>query len=143
MKRRGYVLQLGGDLAQWSSNGDDRYHLGMMAGYGHVKNRTYNNLTGYRATGRVDGYSIGVYGTYYGNNVEKTGLYVDGWMQYNWFKNNVKGEELAVEKYRSQSVSVSEESGYSFFLLKETKFSKPYMDAPGDASTGSMRFATI
>ncbi|EMR8974306.1 autotransporter outer membrane beta-barrel domain-containing protein [Escherichia coli] len=28
-----YVLQLGGDLAQWSSNAQDRWHLGVMAGY--------------------------------------------------------------------------------------------------------------
>ncbi|MCZ5658590.1 autotransporter outer membrane beta-barrel domain-containing protein [Escherichia coli] len=26
-----YVLQLGGDLAQWSSNAQDRWHLGVMA----------------------------------------------------------------------------------------------------------------
>ncbi|MGE9627972.1 autotransporter outer membrane beta-barrel domain-containing protein, partial [Escherichia coli] len=28
-----YVLQLGGDLAQWSSDGLDRWHIGAMAGY--------------------------------------------------------------------------------------------------------------
>ncbi len=114
-----YVLQLGGDLAQWSSNGDDRYHLGMMAGYGHVKNNTYNHLTGYRATGSVDGHSTGLYGTYYSNEADKTGLYIDSWLQYNWFKNTVKGEGLAEEKYHSEGVTASVESGYSF-LLNET-----------------------
>ncbi|MGP2427832.1 autotransporter outer membrane beta-barrel domain-containing protein, partial [Yersinia sp. 2538 StPb PI] len=29
-----YVMQLGGDIAQWSNDGLDRLHLGVMAGYG-------------------------------------------------------------------------------------------------------------
>ena len=31
-----YVLQMGGDLAQWSSDGLDRWHLGLMAGYARL-----------------------------------------------------------------------------------------------------------
>lgn len=114
-----YVMQLGGDIAQWTNNGDDRYHLGVMAGYGHVKSSTGNRLSGNRAAARADGYSAGVYGTYYANEAEKTGLYADGWMQYNWFDNSVKGDDLAEEKYRSKGVSVSAEAGYTF-LMNET-----------------------
>ena len=97
-----YVMQLGGDIAQWTNNGDDRYHLGVMAGYGHVKSSTGNRLSDNRAAARADGYSAGVYGTYYANEAEKTGLYADGWMQYSWFDNSVKGDDLAEEKYRSK-----------------------------------------
>lgn len=35
-----YVLQLGGDLAQWSSNAQDRWHLGVMAGYANQHSNT-------------------------------------------------------------------------------------------------------
>ncbi|VDZ76971.1 putative autotransported protein [Salmonella bongori] len=35
-----YVLQLGGDLVQWSTNGLDRWHIGAMAGYANSQNHT-------------------------------------------------------------------------------------------------------
>lgn len=59
-----YVMQLGGDIAQWSNNGMDRFHMGVMAGYGNSKNTTVSQVSGYNAKGTTDGYSTGVYGTY-------------------------------------------------------------------------------
>lgn len=72
-----YVLQLGGDLAQWSSDGLDRWHIGAMAGYANSQNRTQSSLTGYHSRGQVTGYNVGLYGTWYANDADKTGTYVD------------------------------------------------------------------
>lgn len=52
-----YVLQLGGDLAQWSSNAQDRWHLGVMAGYANQHSNTQSNRVGYKSDGRISGYS--------------------------------------------------------------------------------------
>ena len=111
-----YVLQLGGDLAQWSSDGLDRWHIGAMAGYANSQNRTQSNLTGYYSRGQVIGYSVGLYGTWYANDADKTGTYVDTWALYNWFDNKVMGQELATEKYKSSGITASVEAGYSFKL---------------------------
>ncbi|MGU0040131.1 intestinal colonization autotransporter adhesin MisL [Citrobacter freundii complex sp. 2025EL-00176] len=111
-----YVLQLGGDLAQWSSDGLDRWHIGAMAGYANSQNRTQSNLTGYYSRGQVTGYSVGLYGTWYANDADKTGTYVDTWALYNWFDNKVMGQELATEKYKSSGITASVEAGYSFKL---------------------------
>ncbi|MEZ7798717.1 intestinal colonization autotransporter adhesin MisL [Citrobacter pasteurii] len=111
-----YVLQLGGDLAQWSSDGLDRWHIGAMAGYANSQNRTQSNLTGYHSRGQVTGYSVGLYGTWYANDADKTGTYVDTWMLYNWFDNKVMGQEQATEKYKSSGITASVEAGYSFKL---------------------------
>ncbi|TKU18923.1 autotransporter outer membrane beta-barrel domain-containing protein, partial [Citrobacter sp. wls826] len=111
-----YVLQLGGDLAQWSSDGLDRWHLGAMAGYANSQNRTQSSLTGYHSRGQVTGYSVGLYGTWYANDADKTGTYVDTWMLYNWFDNKVMGQEQATEKYKSSGITASVEAGYSFKL---------------------------
>ena len=46
-----YVLQLGGDLAQWSSNAQDRWHLGVMAGYANQHSNTQSNRVGYNRMG--------------------------------------------------------------------------------------------
>ncbi|HEN3481026.1 TPA: autotransporter outer membrane beta-barrel domain-containing protein [Yersinia enterocolitica] len=109
-----YVMQLGGDIAQWSSNTTDRFHLGVMAGYGNSKSTTVSRVSGYNAKGSTDGYSTGVYGTWYANNEDKAGRYVDSWVQYSWFNNTVEGQNLAAEEYKSKGITASVESGYTF-----------------------------
>lgn len=111
-----YVVQLGGDLAQWSDDGLDRWHLGLMAGYGNAQSNTESNVSHYRSRGQVNGYSVGVYGTWYANDEEKTGSYLDSWVLYNWFKNSVTGQGLASEKYSSAGFTASVEGGYSYLM---------------------------
>lgn len=118
-----YVLQLGGDIAAWPTRNDGRYDLGVMAGYGRVNGKTTHRQTGHQATSHVDGYSVGMYGTYYANPQEKTGLYVDSWVQYNWFTNRVSGEGQAAESYHSKGVTASMESGYTV-LVNEAQSSQ-------------------
>ncbi|MBB1200311.1 autotransporter outer membrane beta-barrel domain-containing protein [Enterobacteriaceae bacterium 89] len=109
-----YVAQLGGDIAQWSSDGLDRWHLGLMAGYGNNSSSTQSSVTGYHAKGKVTGYSAGLYATWYANEADKTGLYVDSWALWNWFDNQVNGQQLATEKYDSDGLTASVETGYTF-----------------------------
>lgn len=111
-----YVLQIGGDLAQWSSDGLDRWHLGAMAGYANQKSKTRNSQTGYASRGSVDGYSVGLYATWYANEADKTGTYLDSWVLYNWFDNTVRGDHLASESYKSDGITASVEGGYSFLV---------------------------
>ena len=111
-----YVMQLGGDIAQWSTDGLDRWHLGLMAGYANSKSRSHSSLTGYTSRGEISGYSAGLYGTWYANDADKTGAYVDAWMLYNWFDNTVSGQGLASEKYDSDGITASVEAGYTFRL---------------------------
>lgn len=109
-----YVLQIGGDIAQWSASGQDRFHVGVMGGYGNQHSNSHNSLTGYDSRGDIHGYSAGLYGTWYQNDTGNTGLYVDSWALYNWFDNDVQGQGLASESYRSKGFTASVESGYTF-----------------------------
>ena len=108
-----YVLQLGGDIAQWSQNGSDRWHLGVMAGYGNSHSNTDSLRTGYRSKGSVNGYSTGLYATWFANDDSKNGAYLDSWAQYSWFDNHVNGQGLQGESYKSKGVSASLEAGYT------------------------------
>jgi autotransporter family porin len=116
-----YVLQLGGDLGKWSFDGTDSLHVGALAGYGNAQSTTDSNVTGYRSKGQVNGYSLGVYGTWYQNAEAQTGAYVDSWAQYSWFNNSVKGDGLPQESYKSKGVSASLEGGYSWKLGEDAK----------------------
>lgn len=109
-----YVLQMGGDIAQWGAEDSNRTHLGVMAGYGNNQSNTRSSVTHYGADGSVNGYSVGVYGTWFANEAEHIGAYVDTWAQYNWFNNSVKGEDLASESYKSNGFTGSVETGYTF-----------------------------
>ena len=108
-----YILQLGSDLGQWTLNGADSVTMGAMAGYASDKSKTHSSLTGYDSRGNTNGYSAGLYGTWYADKETKAGAYVDSWMLYNWFDNAVKGDNLSEESYRSKGITASIETGYS------------------------------
>ena len=109
-----YVLQLGGDIIQGSTNGTDAFHAGLTGGYGRADSSAHNGLTGRDAKGSVSGYSTGVYGTWYQNAEAKTGAWAETWAQYNWFRNEVSGDMLPVEHYNSQGIKGSLEGGYAW-----------------------------
>ncbi|WP_312284314.1 autotransporter-associated beta strand repeat-containing protein [Yokenella regensburgei] len=111
-----YVTQLGGEVAQWSPDGVQRLHIGVMAGYGRDSSNSRSNATGYRSDGSVNGYSTGLYATWYQNDETKQGMYVDSWAQYGWFDNTVKGEKVQSESYKSKGITASLELGYTHKL---------------------------
>ncbi|MBT0723567.1 autotransporter outer membrane beta-barrel domain-containing protein [Rosenbergiella sp. S61] len=112
----GYMAQIGGDAAHWSTDGLNRGHVGFMAGYGNNHSTSRNQVGNYSSKGSVDGYSIGSYATWYANNENRTGAYLDGWLQYSWFNNEVSGDKLATERYKSHGITASLEGGYTWEL---------------------------
>lgn len=126
-----YVVQLGGDIAQWSHDEKDKYLLGIMGGYANQKSNSHNKLNRYYSRGSVEGYSLGVYGTWLQNNEEKTGAYVDSWLLYNWFDNTVSGESLAQEDYKSKGFTASVESGYTWKIGEKNERESYYFQTVG------------
>lgn len=118
-----YVVQMGGDVAQWSSGLADRWHLGVMAGYANSQSNTRSSVSHYRADGTVSGYSAGLYATWYADNTQKQGTWLDAWMLYNWFDNTVRGENLAEERYHSSGITASLEAGHTFRLHEQARLS--------------------
>ncbi|ATW34707.1 hypothetical protein BJP43_07040 [Candidatus Williamhamiltonella defendens] len=110
-----YVMMLGGHIAQWSSDGLNRYHLGVMGGYGHEYSKAHHRTNEMSSQGKVRGYSAGGYATWYQHPKAPSGFYVDTWALYHWLKNDVTGQERPTESYKSRGVTASVEGGY---LLK-------------------------
>ncbi|HFN5959178.1 TPA: autotransporter YcgH [Escherichia coli] len=113
-----YVSQLGADLLTGGFTGSDSWRLGVMAGYARDYNSTHSSVSDYRSKGSVRGYSAGLYATWFADDISKKGAYIDAWAQYSWFKNSVKGDELAYESYSAKGATVSLEAGYGFALNK-------------------------
>ncbi|WP_100103088.1 autotransporter outer membrane beta-barrel domain-containing protein [Candidatus Hamiltonella defensa] len=107
-----YVMMLGGHIAQWSSDGLNRYHLGVMGGYGHEYSKAHHRHHEMSSQGKVRGYSAGGYATWYQNPKAPLSFYVDTWALYHWLKNDVTGQEKPTESYKSRGVTASVEGGY-------------------------------
>ncbi|EBX8915039.1 autotransporter outer membrane beta-barrel domain-containing protein [Salmonella enterica subsp. enterica serovar Agoueve] len=114
-----YVAQLGGELVNGSFTEADRWDIGLMAGYANQKSTTTSNRSRYNANtkSQLHGYSAGLYGTWYQDAKERTGLYVDSWVQYSWFRNSVSEDGQLSDSYKSQGFSASLESGYSWKVV--------------------------
>ena len=127
---RRYVLQVGGDIVQWSTDNKNRYHLGIMGGYAFNHAKTDSNKTKYTSKADITGYNLGLYGTWYANEEDRSGLYTDTWIMYSWFDNEVHGEELAKEKYSSKGITASIETGYNFKIASNNSHKKAYYIQP-------------
>lgn len=124
-----YVLQLGGDVAQWDMAGQSRLHLGIMGGYATQTSHTRNHRNSYAADGSIHGYSAGIYATWLEDSAEKTGAWVDTWALYSWFDSSVNRRAMAAENYRSSGVTASVETGY-MWKVGEKNASERYFIQP-------------
>ncbi|WP_342315749.1 autotransporter outer membrane beta-barrel domain-containing protein [Lysobacter sp. FW306-1B-D06B] len=115
------VVQLGGEMALWT--GDSRFHLGLMGGTGRADTHVDSNARGVdaRAKGKVKGYNLGMYGTWFATASAPAGLYVDGWLQYGRYDHSVLGDYLDEERYDATSWAASLEAGYAFALSQGGK----------------------
>lgn len=116
----GYSVQLGGDLVTGQNSKFGLTRLGIMVGYGNQQSKTRSGVTDYTSRGSTDGYSTGLYATWWQDVTQKKGGYVDTWLQYNWFNHIVNGDNLSPEKYKSSGISASVETGYSYWIKNMT-----------------------
>jgi autotransporter family porin len=114
---RSWLIQGGGDIARWNTGGDrGRLHLGGMLGYGNATSDATAAFNPARAEGKSEGWSAGLYGTWYQNDDHKLGWYADVWGLYGWFNNSVQGDTLPEVKYHANALTLSGETGYAMKL---------------------------
>ncbi|GGP27048.1 autotransporter outer membrane beta-barrel domain-containing protein [Silvimonas amylolytica] len=107
-----YLLQAGSELARWDRESGQRVHLGAMVSAGTASTDARADGNQARAKGEVNGVSVGLYSTWFGNAAEHKGPYVDTWLQYGHFDNKVSADAYATQSYMSKALSASVEAGY-------------------------------
>ncbi|KEY58063.1 autotransporter outer membrane beta-barrel domain-containing protein [Serratia sp. DD3] len=107
-----YVVQLGGEVFNGQITGEDALAVGVMAGYGLSNGSSDSRISDYRSDNRLDGYSLGVYGTWYQYANQRHSPYVHGWLQYAWFNGSTEGQSESQQDYRLRGASASVEVGY-------------------------------
>jgi autotransporter family porin len=107
-----WMMQGGGDVTKFSLfGGNDRLHLGAMAGY--AGGRTDANGPGAPLT---SGGGAGMYATWYQNDRSRLGWYADVWGQYSRFNNQIQPGFPDRSNYDSQTGMLSAETGYAIRL---------------------------
>lgn len=108
-----WLIHGGTELADRATSATGQLHLGVMAGYGHVDTWAQANGNPNRATGSLDNYAAGLYGTWFQNDTDRQGAYVDSWLLYGWQRNQISADYLSTQNYNSGAATVSIESGYT------------------------------
>jgi len=118
-KGSSFVTQIGTGLVTLGEQ--DQYNLGAMGGIAYYDGKTRSNLTDRESKTKMNGYSLGLYGTWYAHPVEKRGAYIDSWVLWNKFKNKIDTPDQNRYKYDSSGVTASIEIGGDYLLNKNGK----------------------
>ncbi|KEY60956.1 autotransporter outer membrane beta-barrel domain-containing protein [Serratia sp. DD3] len=113
-----YVVQLGGEVWETQFTDQDRFALGVMAGYGRSTGTTDSRETSYQSDNSLTGYTVGVYGTWYARATDRHSPYVHGWLQYEWFNASVSSNSYDSGTYNLNGVSTSLEGGYPIAIYQ-------------------------
>ena len=114
-----FVTQIGAGLVTLGE--EDQYNLGAMTGFAYYDGKTRSNISDRTSKTKIDGYSLGLYGTWYAHPVEKRGAYIDSWVLWNKFNNKIDTPDQNQYKFNSSGVTASIEMGGDYLINKNGK----------------------
>ncbi|QMD24770.1 autotransporter outer membrane beta-barrel domain-containing protein [Citrobacter freundii] len=117
-------LQIGGDVLSWD-NGKQSLKAGLMVSYINADTDSSGNRgadgSQFSASGNVAGYNLGAYATWFADEQNHSGLYVDSWYQYGLYNNSVDNGDAGSKDYDSTASSLSLETGYRYDIGLENQ----------------------
>lgn len=108
------ITQIGTGLVTLGN--EDQYNIGSMVGYAHYNGETKSKLTNRTSKTSIDGYSVGLYGTWYAYPVEQRGAYIDSWILWNSFNNKIDTADKNNYEYDSSGITASIEVGGNYLI---------------------------
>ncbi|HGT5530042.1 TPA: AIDA-I family autotransporter adhesin YfaL/EhaC [Escherichia coli] len=108
------TVQLSGDLFRGRWGDDGEWMLGAIGGYSDNQGYSCSNRTGTRADNQNHGYAVGVTSSWFQHGSQKQGAWLDSWLQYAWFSNDVSEQGDGADHYHSSGIIASLEAGYQW-----------------------------
>ena len=108
------TVQLSGNLFSGHWGDDGEWMLGIVGGYSDNQGDSRSNMTGTRADNQNHGYAVGLTSSWYQHGNQKQGAWLDSWLQYVWFNNDVSEQDDGVDHYHSSGIIASLEAGYQW-----------------------------
>lgn len=108
------TVQLSGDLfrGRWGTDGE--WMLGIVGGYSDNQGDSRSSMTGTRADNQNHGYAVGLTSSWFQHGNQKQGAWLDNWLQYAWFNNDVSEQDDGADHYHSSGIIASLEAGYQW-----------------------------
>ena len=116
MRSTSNVTMLGGDLVQYTTEGDGFAYAGLMGGYGTMDTKSRSKMTNLRSKSETDAWGVGAYAGWKANKDGQTGPYVDGWLMFTHASSDVTGVDRQEENIKGEGLSASIEAGWGFKL---------------------------
>lgn len=107
------TVQLSGDLFSGRWGADGEWMLGAVGGYSDNQGDSRSNMTGTRADNQNHGYAVGLTSSWFQHGNQKQGAWLDSWLQYAWFNNDVSEQDDGTDHYHSSGIIASLEAGIS------------------------------
>ncbi|EFC1526866.1 AIDA-I family autotransporter adhesin YfaL/EhaC [Escherichia ruysiae] len=108
------TVQLSGDLFSGRWGDDGEWTLGAIGGYSDNQGDSRSNMTGTRADNQNHGYAIGLTSSWFQHGSQQQGAWLDSWLQYAWFSNDVSEQGDGTDYYHSSGIVASLEAGYQW-----------------------------
>ena len=116
MRSTSNVTMLGGDVVQYTTEGNGLAYAGLMGGYGTMDTKTRSKMTDLRSKAETDAWGVGAYAGWKANKDGQTGPYVDGWLMFTHASSDVTGVDRQEENIKGEGLSASIEAGWGFKL---------------------------
>ena len=108
------TVQLSVDLFSGRWGDDGEWTLGDIGGYSDNQGGSRSNMTGTRADNQNHGYAIGLTSSWFQHGSQQQGAWLDSWLQYAWFSNDVSEQGDGTDYYHSSGIIASLEAGYQW-----------------------------
>ncbi|MDF9833585.1 outer membrane autotransporter protein [Ereboglobus sp. PH5-5] len=115
-----YVVHAGYDMlaTEGAILAGDLIRVGVMGGYGNSQTDVEVDDISIKGSSRIDGFNIGVYGSWFADKAGKRGWYADAWLSFATYDNQVDDDGMRRLKYDSHGMSLSVEGGYAWYPKK-------------------------
>ncbi|TGB67136.1 AIDA-I family autotransporter YfaL [Escherichia sp. E4930] len=108
------TVQLSSNLLSGDWGDDGQWMLGAVGGYSDNQGDSRSNMTGTRADNQNHGYAVGLTSSWFQHGSQKQGAWLDSWLQYAWFSNDVSEQGDGADHYHSSGIVASLEAGYQW-----------------------------
>ncbi len=112
------TIQLSGNLLSENWGDDGEWTLAGVGSYSNNQGYSRSNITSTRADNQNRGYAVGLASSWFQHGSQKQGAWLDSWLQYAWFNNDVSEQGDGVDHYRSSGIVASLEAGYQWLPMR-------------------------
>lgn len=110
------TVQLSGNVMTRATGDEGMWLLGVVGGYSDNQGESRSGITGTDEHNENHGYALGITSTWFQHGRGQQGAWLDSWLQYAWFDNQVSESQEGDDHYSTSGMQASLEGGYQWSM---------------------------